>query len=105
YGEGPTEVKEGQFTDGETKIFTSEDIRFTVKESCLYATVMAYPENGIVHIRSLKENSHHFHGLIRDIQVLGFDEEPEWSRTEESLTITTRNVHSFSPVVFKLELD
>lgn len=105
YGEGPTEVKEGQFTDGETKIFTSEDIRFTVKESFLYATVMVYPKNGIVHIRSLKENSHHFHGLIRNIQVLGFDEEPEWSRTEESLTITTRNVHSCSPVVFKLELE
>ncbi|MHA7581625.1 alpha-L-fucosidase [Paenibacillus vandeheii] len=105
YGEGPTEVKEGQFTDGETKIFTSEDIRFTVKESFLYATVLVYPENGTVHIRSLKENSHHFHGLIRNIQVLGFDEEPEWSRTEESLTITTRNVHSGSPVVFKLELE
>ncbi|HBU82012.1 MAG TPA: alpha-L-fucosidase [Paenibacillus sp.] len=105
YGEGPTEVKEGQFTDGETKTFTSEDIRFTVNESFLYATVLVYPENGIVHIRSLKENSHHFHGLIRNIQVLGFDEEPEWSRTEESLTITTRNVHSGSPVVFKLELE
>ncbi|KGP85258.1 MULTISPECIES: alpha-L-fucosidase [unclassified Paenibacillus] len=105
YGEGPTEVKEGQFTDGETKIFTSEDIRFTVKESFLYATVLVYPENRIVHIRSLKENSHHFHGLIRNIQVLGFDEEPEWSRTEESLTITTRNVHCGSPVVFKLELE
>lgn len=105
YGEGPTEVKEGQFTDGETKIFTSEDIRFTVKESCLYATVMAYPKDGIVHIRSLKENSHHFHGLIRNIQVLGFEEQPEWSRTEEYLTITTSNVHSGSPVVFKIELD
>lgn len=105
YGEGPTEVKEGQFTDGETKIFTSEDIRFTVKESFLYATVLVYPENGTVHIRSLKESSHHFHGLIRNIQVLGFDEEPEWNRTEESLTITTRNVHSGSPVVFKLELE
>jgi alpha-L-fucosidase len=105
FGEGPTQVKEGQFTDGDTKIFTSEDIRFTVKESFLYAMVLVYPDNGVVHITSLKDNSHHFHGLIKDIQVLGFDDKPKWNRTEDALMITTMNVQSASPVVFKIELD
>jgi alpha-L-fucosidase len=105
YGEGPTEVKEGQFTDGDTKMFTSEDIRFTVKDSSLYATVLVYPDNGEVRIRSLKENSHHFQGIIKSIEILGFDERPQWVRTADALTITTTNVKSESPVVFKIEMD
>ncbi|KAA8783743.1 alpha-L-fucosidase [Paenibacillus amylolyticus] len=105
YGEGPTEVKEGQFTDGDTKVFTSEDIRFTVKGSSLYATVMVYPDNGIVHIQSLKEGSPHFHGMIEQVQILGYEEQPNWERNEDSLTITTTSVQSHVPVVFKIDLD
>lgn len=105
YGEGPTEVKEGQFTDGDTKVFTSEDIRFTVKGSSLYATVMVYPDNGIVHIQSLKEGSPHFHGIIEQVQILGYEEQPNWERDEHALTITTIGVQSNVPVVFKIDLD
>jgi alpha-L-fucosidase len=105
YGEGPTEVKEGQFTDGDTKIFTSEDIRFTVKGSSLYATVMVYPDNGIVHIKSLGEGSSHFHGIIERVQILGYEEQPTWERNEDALTITATGVTSNVPVVFKIDLD
>lgn len=104
-GEGPTKVVEGQFQDGETKPYTSEDIRFTVKGTYLYATVLVYPENGEVSIQSLKKESVHFSGLIRGISVLGFDEAPEWERTDEALTIRTSSVSSAAPVVFKIELD
>ncbi|MCM3132416.1 alpha-L-fucosidase [Paenibacillus polysaccharolyticus] len=105
YGEGPTEVKEGQFTDGEMKVFTSEDIRFTVKGSSLYATVMVYPDNGIVHIQSLKNGSPHFHGMIEQVRILGYEEQPNWERNESALTITTIGVQSNVPVVFKVDLD
>ncbi|WHY21451.1 alpha-L-fucosidase [Paenibacillus sp. G2S3] len=105
FGEGPTKIIEGQFTDGTTKNFTSEDIRFTVKGSYLYATVLVYPENGIVHIQSLKEKSVHFHGMIKDIHILGFDERPTWDRTEEALVIKTTSVRSETPVVLRIELD
>lgn len=105
FGEGPTEIIEGQFTDGTTKIFTSEDIRFTVKGSYLYATVLVYPENGIVHIQSLKEHATHFQGIIKDIHILGFDERPTWERTDEALTIRTTSVRSETPVVLRIELD
>lgn len=104
YGEGPTEVKEGQFTDGDTKVFTSEDIRFTVKGSSLYATVMVYPDNGIVHIQSLKEGSPHFHGMIEQVRILGYEEQPNWERNEDALTITATSVQSHVPVVFKIDL-
>jgi alpha-L-fucosidase len=105
FGEGPTEVKEGQFTDGTATAFTSEDIRFTMKGSHLYATVLAYPEDGIVRIRSLKNHSPHYNGLIRNIRVLGFDEKPSWDRNDEALTIRTAAVKSSVPVVFQIELE
>jgi Alpha-L-fucosidase len=104
-GEGPTEVKEGQFTDGTATDFTSKDIRFTRKGRYLYATVMAWPDDGVVSIRSLKEHSPHYHGVIRNIRVLGFDEMPAWERDDEALTIRTASVTSSMPVVFRVELE
>ncbi|WP_226527198.1 alpha-L-fucosidase [Metabacillus niabensis] len=108
-GEGPTEIQEGQFTDSKSKEFTSEDIRFTVKGSYLYATVLKYPQDGKINIQSLAEKDAsklpHFHGIIKDISILGFDEKPSWKRTEEGLEITTDHVSSNKPVVFKLLVD
>ncbi|CAM4471112.1 alpha-L-fucosidase [Paenibacillus endophyticus] len=105
FGEGPTLVEEGQFTDGKTKAFTKEDIRFTVKGSCLYAIVLAYPKDGIVKIKSLRKKSHDFQGIIEEISLLGFDEQPIWERTEEALIVKTSTVQSAAPVVIRLTLD
>ncbi|GAF63432.1 alpha-L-fucosidase [Bacillus sp. TS-2] len=108
-GEGPTKIKEGQFTDGESKFFTEKDIRFTVNGSYLYATVLNYPDNGRVCITSLGEKDAsrlpHFHGIIKDINLLGFDEKPTWYRTEEGLVLETKSVQSDKPVVIKLLID
>ncbi|TAH63745.1 MAG: alpha-L-fucosidase, partial [Anaerolineaceae bacterium] len=102
-GEGPTKIQEGQFTDGITKVFTSEDIRFTVNGSSLYATVLNYPEDGKVYIKSLGKRDAsslpHFSGIIKDVSVLGFEENPIWERTNNSLNIITENVKSDKPVV------
>lgn len=105
FGEGPTEIREGQFTDMRPRGFTSEDIRFTQNGSNLYATVLVYPEDGIVNIKSLASRAHNFHGIIKDISVLGFDEKPEYERTNEKLTIRTKTVKSGAPVVFKIKID
>ncbi len=105
YGEGPTKVAEGQFTDGKSTAFTPQDIRFTLKGDALYATVLVYPEDGVVTIQSLKEKSHHFQGLIKDIAVLGFEERPVWERTEEALIVKTSFVQSELPVVLKFSID
>lgn len=109
FGEGPTVVDEGQFTDGTTKMFTPEDIRFTVNGSCLYATVLEFPIDGKVKIESLAEQDAsrlpNFHGIIKDISILGYEEKPKWERTEKALNISTKNVTSDKPVVFKILID
>lgn len=52
FGEGPTEIKTGYFSDAEDRVFTPQDMRFTAKDGCLYVTVMS-GEGGDVRVRSL----------------------------------------------------
>ena len=105
FGEGSFQIKEGHFTDGEEKKFTSEDIRFTQNGSIVYASVLDYPEDGVVKIKTLAEHSPDFFGIIKDIKILGFDEKPEYVRHKGALTIKTNNVKSEYPVVFKIFID
>lgn len=106
--EGPTKVAEGQFTDGKDKVFTAEDFRFTVKGDSLYAICLHYPEDGRVTIKALgKQDASHlpkFHGIIKDIELLGFAEQPVWKRDGEGLHLETKAVRSDKPVVFKVTL-
>ncbi|WP_208589540.1 alpha-L-fucosidase [Gracilibacillus suaedae] len=108
-GEGPTVIEEGQFTDGKSKVFTSEDIRFTVNGSYLYATVLEFPADGKIKIKSLAEKDAsklpHFHGIIKDISILGTEEKPKWTRKTDALEITTTKITSNKPVVFKISID
>ena len=108
-GEGPTVITEGQFADGEAKQFTSEDIRFTTRGSNLYATVLRFPEDGIVKIRSLAEKDAsrlpHFHGIIKEVKALGYPGSLSWERNEEALVIKTSGIMSTYPVVFQIMID
>lgn len=109
FGEGPTKVNEGQFSDGSETKFTKEDIRFTVKGSYLYATVLTWPEDGQVAIKSLgKKDASRlplFHGIIKDVSALGFDGNLKWNRTSEALEINAEGIKSDYPVVFKIKID
>ncbi|MGN0779185.1 MAG: alpha-L-fucosidase [Aristaeellaceae bacterium] len=108
YGEGPTQIVEGQFADGIKKNFTSEDFRFTTAGGYLYATAMKCSEDGHYCITSLgKQDASrqaNFHGIIRDVQVLGCDGAPTWHRDAEGLHLTAA-VKRDTPVVFKIRID
>ena len=105
--EGPTEDFEGQFGDQQEKTYSEEDFRFTAGNGAIYAFAMQYPESGHVVIRSLRESGDQdkpdFHGLIRRVSVLGFDEPIVFTRTGQGLEFTTSTVKSSLPVVIKIE--
>ena len=107
YGEGPTRIVEGQFSDGIKKNFTSKDFRFTMANGCLYAIALKCSENGEYCITTLGEQDAsrqaNFHGMITDIEVLGCEEKPVWKRDEEGLHLTT-GFRSEDPIVFKMKL-
>lgn len=108
YGEGPTQVKDGHFSDAVKKNFTSQDFRFTAKGDKLYAICMKASENGKYSISSLRMQEHTagsvLHSSIKDIEVLGFKAKPVWNRDAEGLHIRTAYMAD-GPITFKITLE
>lgn len=109
YGEGPTQVIEGQFSDGIKKEFTSRDIRYTCKGTNIYAIIMKCSKDGSYCIPSLGEqdasSKPNFHGIIKDVQLLGSGAGCRWNRDETGLHLQVEDVRSDKPIVFKVEID
>ena len=78
FGEGPTVVPEGSFTDAYEKNFTPEDIRFTCRGNHIYAVILRWPENGTVRIRSLGSAAQMLKSSIMDIELLGSELHPNF---------------------------
>lgn len=108
YGEGPTKIVEGQFSDGIKKNFTPEDFRFTTAKGKLYAIALKCSDNGEYCIHSLGEQDAsrqaNFHGIIKNVETLGATEKTEWRRDRQGLHIKSGLV-SDRPVVFKIDVD
>ena len=81
FGEGPTQIEEGAFTDTKRQPFTAADIRFTRKDNTLYAFLLAYPENEAL-ITTLSSVN------IAGVRMLGSDEAITWSQDEQGLRLS-----------------
>jgi alpha-L-fucosidase len=79
FGEGPTEVPEGQFSDNDVT-FTGQDIRFTTKGDRLFAIALGEPPETVV-IKSLAEQQ------VHAVKLLGCEENPFWSQDAAGLKI------------------
>ena len=104
FGEGPTQVKEGHFSDGERKGFTHEDVRYTRKGDHVYATFLAPSPDGKYRAPALakNENGHaRFHGLVKNVERLD-GKDLVWERNEEGLIIRTEKDEGVMPVSFRL---
>ena len=86
FGEGPTEVAEGGFTDTRRADFTAEDIRFTTQGDTLYATALAWPESGKIVVKSLAACSELCPQTIASVELLGAGE-VKWTRDCSGLTV------------------
>ena len=92
FGEGPQQASAGAltaqgFNEGKGKPYTSEDIRFAQKDKKLYATVMAWPENGTAVIKSLAKNNQHHTEKIRQIKLVSTGEKLKFKQTEQGLEV------------------
>lgn len=107
--EGPTRIGTGQFSDGEEVLYTPQDIRFTVKGDSIYATVMSWPEDGQVVVKSLAKSTNGdkpvFLGTVTQVQVLGCSEEIQWCFDETGLHVSAPSVRTDKPVVIKVKID
>ena len=104
FAEGPTELPRGQFTDNQPIAYTGEDIRFLCGGGSIYAFVMQWPSNGRVTVKSLAtscdQNQPEFHGILSDVQILGFDGVPSYMRDERGLHVCAE-LQSDLPVVIR----
>ncbi len=87
YGEGPMEIVEGHLSERKNKDATHEEIRFTQQGNTLYATVLDWPVQGGIRIRSLPENSDLL-GKIKRIDLLGHNGKLTWTRDARGLAVT-----------------
>lgn len=84
YGEGPTQMKKaGYFMEDQEVEYTSQDIRFTVKDHILYAILLGWPGK-TTQIASLKCL---YPTEIRSIRMLGTEQDLTWSLTPKGLQV------------------
>jgi alpha-L-fucosidase len=86
FGEGPTQVSEGAFTDAKRAAFTGEDIRFTTKGDTLYAIALAWPGERLT-IKSLGTSAGLLGGKVSGVELLGHAGPLTWEQGEYGLTI------------------
>ena len=96
YGEGPA-----KFAEGETKFknkhhteyndveSVAADVRFTAKGNTLYATSLAWPNDGIFRIKTLRKGNPYESKPVASVEFLSGNEAIEWQQTSEELMIKT----------------
>jgi alpha-L-fucosidase len=100
FGEGPTQVAGGSFSDAKDKPFTADDIRFTTKGNDLYAISLDNPSKPLL-IKSLSTTA----GTITSVEMVGSSEKISWKQDKNGLQI--RNSERYpakNGVVYKVRL-
>ena len=88
YGEGlPDVVATGNFNEGKGRAYTSEDMRFTVKDGRLYAIALGWPEDGKLRIKTLARGSRYMPGEITKVEMLGSDAPLKFERSADALVV------------------
>ncbi len=82
FGEGPTQVADGAFTDTKRGAFTSEDVRFTTKGKAIYAICLGWPQDGWA-IKALGKAA----GKVNRVTMLGSREPLVWSQDDGALRL------------------
>ncbi len=82
FGEGPTSVSGGAFTDTKRPDFTGADIRFTQKHRVLYATLLSWPGDRAV-VRALPLDQ----GEVRSVSLLGHKGRLHFTQDTTGLTV------------------
>lgn len=86
YGEGPARMeKSGMFSENEDISYGPEDIRYTVNGNILYASLLGWPQDGKV---LLKSTAQLFPEEIASVTMLGDGAPLAWKFMEDGLVVT-----------------
>jgi alpha-L-fucosidase len=107
FGEGPSIANAAAlnaqgFNEDNEHPFTAEDIRFTTKNNCVYATALAIPVKNTF-IKSLGSKSGN--GVVVNIELLGTGQQIKWLQMEDALEIEpSANYPSWHTAAYKIVL-
>jgi len=87
FGEGPTRVGGGMFSEGSSQPFSSQDIRFTAKDGALYAIALGWPRSGILRVAALAQGSALAPGVIERVEALGAGDSLPFTRSSRGLEV------------------
>lgn len=102
FGEGKKQ-KGGSFN--ERLSYTSRDYRFTCKTGVVYVFALKPNGKSEFKIKSLADSMDIFHCVIKNISILGSNENVTFSQDKKALTIKTNKINSTMPICFKIEVD
>ncbi len=88
FGEGPAiagaaPISAQGFNEGKGKPFVAEDIRFTTKANTLYATLLGWPDDKIINIKTLGK----INNKIAQVRLLGTDKNLSFTQSTEGLKV------------------
>jgi alpha-L-fucosidase len=87
FGEGPHRTRRGAFSEKAIK-YDARDVRFTTRKGTLYATVMAWPTDRQVLIRSLATVAGKKQNILQDVSLLGHGDKLDWKQEPDGLRVT-----------------
>ena len=97
-------LKDQGFNEGKSKPFTPADIRFTTKGNAIYAVVMAWPENGIVQIKSMKQGSSYLEKSVSSVTLLGTGQKLSFKQHESFLEVDIKDYKPKLSYTFALKI-
>ncbi len=105
FGEGPiaegnVQLKAQGFNEGAYSKADAKEIRFTQTEKNLYATVLGWPEDGKILIKSLAEGNELYPNKIGKVELLGYGK-VSFTRTDKGLivNIPDKSLKNIAPVL------
>lgn len=107
--EGPTQQRDGYFTDATPTQWTGEDIRFTSRQDLvgrtfLYATALGAPSDGQLRIRALGSGSGLLHDPVTDVTLLGRGS-VKWTQQADALRVSVGDLDDDDPVTVRITLE
>ncbi|MEM9914013.1 MAG: alpha-L-fucosidase [Planctomycetota bacterium] len=86
FGEGPTAVEAGHFSERKDQDFTPRDVRYTTKPNTLYAICLGWPGR-TARLRALATGTGLGPDNIRSVRMLGVDGPLDWRQDHEALHV------------------
>lgn len=109
FGEGPSlenaiPLNAQGFNEGKGRPFEPADIRFATKGEVLYATIMKWPEDGKVKIKSLADGSKLDARVVRRVELLNGARELTFERSSNGLDVVLPDRNSLPAYAVALKI-